>query len=69
MFSHNFTSDDAASRMGVAIFEFLKESQPVVMDFIVYGGLDWLTKVKETYATDELLAMSVPKLIKAVLGT
>ena len=66
--SSTVTTDENSTRIGVTLFEFLSAYQPVVLDFIVYNGLDWLTKVKEQYAADELLALSVPKLIRGVLG-
>lgn len=38
--------DDIATRMGVSIIEQCKTVQFAIMDVIVYGGLEWLNKVK-----------------------
>jgi hypothetical protein len=38
--------DDIATRMGVSIIEMCKRVQFAIMDVIVYGGLEWLNKVR-----------------------
>lgn len=63
----NLLRDEMATRMGVSIFELLKEVQFAIMDLIVYGGLEWLNKVKVEYEKDEFLSIAVPKLLKTVL--
>lgn len=54
--------------MGVAIFDAQKDINEVIMEFIVQGGMDLLTKIKEVHERDDILNISVPKLLKAVIG-
>ena len=51
----------------VQLFETLKESVPIVMDIIQFGGLDILDKAKRLHVDDELITDGIPKLLRVLI--
>ena len=54
--------------MGIQLVETIKFNTPIVMDFIQFGGLDFLEKANKVHADDEFIAGSIPKLLKILIG-
>lgn len=52
-----FVVDAEAMRICIALWEVLKSTVPVVMEFILQGGLDVLKQVKQEHEADEFLSM------------
>lgn len=52
----------------IQILESIQRVRDLVMDFIQYGGVDWLNRVLRVHSTDDFVLVSVPKLLKVMLG-
>ena len=52
----------------VQTLENIKNDIPVVMDFIQFGGMDIMDKVKKMHSSNEFLAMTIPKLMARISG-
>lgn len=50
------------------ILESIKLSTPLMMDFIQFGGLDFIEKAIRVHEKDDYIAMMLPKLQKVILG-
>ena len=54
--------------VGIQLVETIKFNTPIVMDFIQFGGLDFLEKANKVHADDEFISGSIPKLLKILIG-
>jgi hypothetical protein len=52
----------------VQLVDTIKRESALVMDFIQCGGIDLFDKITRTHAKDEYLTLTIPKLVKAILG-
>lgn len=55
--------------VSLQLVETIKFNTPIVMDFIQFGGLDFLEKAKKVHAEDEFISGSIPMVLKALIGT
>lgn len=55
--------------VSLQLVETIKFNTPLVMDFIQFGGLDFLEKAYKIHREDEFIAGSIPPLQKILLGT
>lgn len=60
--------DPVVVRLGLAIINTSLTYQPIIMDFIQYGGIDFLKKVEKEHEKDEFLGGFIPPLLKQVLA-
>jgi hypothetical protein len=54
--------------VSLQLVETIKFNTPIVMDFIQFGGLDFLEKANKVHAEDEFIAGSIPPLLKILIG-
>ncbi|RYY86318.1 hypothetical protein EON63_06010 [archaeon] len=50
----------------VQILESVRFDTPLVMDFIQFGGFDLVEKIQKLHASDQFLAVSLPKILKSL---
>jgi hypothetical protein len=65
--SHVFADVDLVF-VSLQLVETIKFNTPIVMDFIQFGGLDFLEKANKVHAEDEFIAGSIPPLLKILIG-
>ncbi len=64
----NFSTDIDFIAVLTQILDTVKVNVPLVMDFIRFGGIDLAEKAIRIHATDDYIAMMLPRLLNVVLG-
>lgn len=54
--------------VALQLIETIKFNKPIVMDFIQFGGLDFLERANKAHAEDEFISGSIPPLLKTLVG-
>jgi hypothetical protein len=61
-------TDPMLIQVVIQTLENIKNNVPIVMDFIQFGGMDVMEKVKKIHSGHEFLAMAIPKLLARISG-